>query len=211
MEELVDGAAALGYPALALTDLENLYGQVRFHDRCRQRRIRAATGLELRPGFDGRRLVGSKAGRVVLLAADHEGYRSLCRIVSRRRGALGKTLKDGILPDPLPLAAQYPEGLFALSDDLSVVEQLVACGRFPINRLGVFLVRPHNPVAETAGRDLAARLGVRLVADSGQRLPEPIRPFAPSPPVSDPAGAAAHGGSGGTRCREPGAMAYVSG
>ena len=55
VDELVDRAAALGYRSLALTDLENLYGQVRFHHRCRQRGLLPITGVEFRPGFDGRR------------------------------------------------------------------------------------------------------------------------------------------------------------
>ena len=85
VDELVERAAALGYRSLALTDLENLYGQVRFHDRCRQHRIRPITGIELRPGFEGRTNPGNRAGRVVLLALDDSGYRNLGRIVSRRR------------------------------------------------------------------------------------------------------------------------------
>ena len=40
IEELVEQAAALGYRSLALADLENLYGQVRFHQQCRARGIR---------------------------------------------------------------------------------------------------------------------------------------------------------------------------
>lgn len=35
VDELVERAAELGYHALVLTDLENLYGQVKFHRLCR--------------------------------------------------------------------------------------------------------------------------------------------------------------------------------
>src|SRR6266567_1514009 len=117
IDELVERAAALGYRSLALTDLENLYGQVRFHHQCRLHGIRPLTGLELRPGFDGRRDPGRREGRLVLLALNESGYRSLCRIVSRRRGGVkGET---GGCGDPLPLVMQQAEGLVALSDDLS--------------------------------------------------------------------------------------------
>jgi DNA polymerase III subunit alpha len=63
IEYLVARAAALGYRSLALTDLENLYGQFHFHHLCRLYGIRPITGIELRPGFDGRGSPGSKAGR----------------------------------------------------------------------------------------------------------------------------------------------------
>lgn len=69
---LVTRAAELRMPALALTDEENLCGQIAFHHLCRARGIHPITGVEL-------------AGRVVLLARDRDGWRSLCRIVSARR------------------------------------------------------------------------------------------------------------------------------
>lgn len=162
IEELVREAAKFAYPALALTDIENLYGQVRFHHLCRLHGIRPITGLELRPGFDGRRGVGRRSGRLVLLAADERGYRSLCRIVGRRRGGVRD---PEVGSDPLPLTARFSEGLFALSDDPSVVERLAGCGNFPLDRLGMLLVRPDNPPLEARRRAVAERLGVRLVAD----------------------------------------------
>ena len=165
VDELVDRAVMLGYPALALTDIENLYGQVRFHHQCRLRGIRPVTGLELRPGFDGRRNVGRRAGRVVLLAMDEAGYRSLCRIVSHRRGALRERTKEDVARDPVPLVMRHPEGLFVLSDDPAVIERLVACGSFARERLGLFLVRPEKDDAESHCLEAATRPGVRLVAD----------------------------------------------
>src|SRR6266545_5225649 len=163
IDELVDRASTLGYRVLALTDLENLYGQVRFHYECRLRGVRPLTGVELRHDFDGRRNVGRRPGRVVLLAADEVGYGNLCRIVSRRRGiARGRIAEE--ISDPLPLITRHSEGIFALSDDPYVVEQLTASGRFPVERLGLLLVRPDG--ASTEGmREAAQRLGVRLVAD----------------------------------------------
>lgn len=69
---LVARAAELKLPALALTDEENLCGQIAFHHLCRARGIHPVTGVEL-------------AGRVVLLARDRDGWSSLCRIVTARR------------------------------------------------------------------------------------------------------------------------------
>ncbi|HWI41328.1 MAG TPA: PHP domain-containing protein, partial [Verrucomicrobiae bacterium] len=163
VEELVAGAAALGYGALALTDLENLYAQVRFHHCCRAHGIRPLSGIELRPGFGGERCGGTR-GRLLLLAADQAGYAGLCRLVSRRRGGGGG--------DPLPAVLQHPEGLYALSDDPAVVERLKD-GGFPPERLGMLLPRPAEPGEERERLQGARRLGVPLVADLDIFLLEP--------------------------------------
>ncbi|UFS70756.1 DNA polymerase III subunit alpha [Geomonas sp. RF6] len=165
VEELIERAVALGYRALALTDLENLYAQVRFHQGCREAGIRPLTGLELRPGFDGRHNVGRKQGRVVLLALDESGYRSLCRIVSRRRSATLQRPMEAPHRDPLPVAMKCSDGLMALSDDPAVVEELFYSGSFLPEQLGVLLVRPDEQQRDRRRIEAAERLGVRLVAD----------------------------------------------
>lgn len=166
IEELVERAATLGYSTLGLTDLENLYGQVRFHHACRARGIRPVTGIELRPHFDGKRDFGRRAGRVVLLASNRAGYRSLCRIVSRRRGAAGPRAGKSLLgTDPVPLLAGREEGLFVVSDDLHVLERLIAGGTFSHDRLGLLLVRPEYPGNERSQPEAARRLRIPLVAD----------------------------------------------
>lgn len=54
VEELVKSAAELGYKSLALTDIENMYGQVRFHSLCRGHGIRALSGVSgVEPASDG--------------------------------------------------------------------------------------------------------------------------------------------------------------
>jgi DNA-directed DNA polymerase III PolC len=162
IDELVERAVALGYTSLALTDLENLYGQVQFHHKCRLHGIHPVTGIELRRGFTGRHSPGRRAGRLILLALDESGYRSLCRIVSRRRGRA----KDGDQAgcgDPVPVAEQHHEGLYALSDDPAVIERLVQGGRFSRDRIGLLVVHPDSATAERA--ESAARLQVRVVAD----------------------------------------------
>jgi DNA polymerase III subunit alpha len=164
VEEIAGRGAELGYPAVALTDLENLYGQVRFHHRCRICGVRPLTGIELRPGFDGRREIGLRSGRVVLLAADETGYRSLCRIVSRRRAG-GKDAGGTIASDPVRAISLHPEGLFAMSDDPDVIARLLSLGAFPRERLGLLFVRPSAAADDHARREAAGRLGVRPVAD----------------------------------------------
>ena len=46
-ETLVERAAALGYPALALLDADGVYGAPRFHKAAQQAGLRAIIGAEL--------------------------------------------------------------------------------------------------------------------------------------------------------------------
>ncbi|MFZ5492567.1 MAG: error-prone DNA polymerase [Pseudomonadota bacterium] len=80
-EELAARAAALGYAALAITDECSLGGVVRAHQAARSHGIPLIVGTELRV-HDGPRLV--------LLAADRDGYGDLCELISRGRRAADK-------------------------------------------------------------------------------------------------------------------------
>ncbi len=80
-EELVARAASLGYTALALTDECSLGGVVRAHRAARAHGLSLIVGSELRL-HDGPRLV--------LLAADRDGYGDLCELISRGRRAADK-------------------------------------------------------------------------------------------------------------------------
>jgi error-prone DNA polymerase len=79
--ELVERAAALGYGALALTDECSMAGIVRAHVAARQRGLKLLAGSEFTLD-DGLRLV--------ILAADREGYAALCGLITRGRRAAEK-------------------------------------------------------------------------------------------------------------------------
>jgi DNA-directed DNA polymerase III PolC len=157
VEALVRRVAAAGWPALALTDVENLYGQALFHRAARAHGLKAITGLELRSGF-GRREAGGKRGRLVLLARDREGYASLCRIVTRRRAA-----ENGAGFAPLLCLDAEPRGVMFLSDDGSAIEALLRAG-VPAGDVRFLMVHPE-------ARPVPA--GVRAVADPDVVMPEP--------------------------------------
>jgi error-prone DNA polymerase len=74
--ELVEAAHALGLGAIALTDRDGLYGVVRAHVRARELGVRLILGAELSID-DGTRLF--------LLVQDREGYRNLCRLITKGR------------------------------------------------------------------------------------------------------------------------------
>ena len=69
VEELLHRARLFGIPAMALTDVENLYGQVRFHRVARSYGIKPITGVELRAQYQAG-TQACKSGRLVLLARD---------------------------------------------------------------------------------------------------------------------------------------------
>jgi DNA polymerase-3 subunit alpha len=99
VEELVRRVSAFGLPALALTDVENLYGQIRFHRAAHAGGVKPITGLELRADYRSGTL-GHKASRLILLPRDRTGYESLCRIITRRRGNLRQSEVDPLdLPE----------------------------------------------------------------------------------------------------------------
>src|SRR5512143_314778 len=69
-EELVARAAELGLSALALADVNGLYGIVRAHAEAKRRALPLVVGAEL--GVSGLEL--GRPARLVLLARDRDGY-----------------------------------------------------------------------------------------------------------------------------------------
>jgi DNA-directed DNA polymerase III PolC len=163
--QLVERAAQMGLHALALTDLENLYGQVEFHHACRAGGVKPITGVELRPGFRGRARPGQKRGRLVLLARDRAGYASLCRIVTRRRAGLAT--QDHPSPDPVLSLGGDSQGQFVMTDDPDVLRRLVESESLDPACLRFLVVRPSGPDGPSPdGIRFARAHGIPLVADS---------------------------------------------
>jgi error-prone DNA polymerase len=79
--ELVERAHELGYRALAITDECSVAGIVRAHEAAKQLRIQLIIGSEIRLE-DGLKLV--------LLAANREGYGNLCALITRGRTQANK-------------------------------------------------------------------------------------------------------------------------
>jgi error-prone DNA polymerase len=72
--ELAAAAAALGYPAIALTDHDGVWGSMEFAHACKALGVRPITGAELS--------VAGGAVHLTLLAEDATGYRNLCRLLT---------------------------------------------------------------------------------------------------------------------------------
>lgn len=110
--QLAERASELGYPALALTDRDALYGTPTFQRACRTRGIKPIFGAEV--------TLDASLGEAhaTLLATDHAGYGNLCRLVSTSRLAHEK----GEAGLPCELLAEYSTGLTCLSGPSSTGE-----------------------------------------------------------------------------------------
>ena len=86
---LVERAAELGYPAVALLDRDGLYGAPQFYRAAKAAGLKAIVGAELTIGSDpdiAKRPAGApKPWTLPVLVESAEGYRQLCRIITRAK------------------------------------------------------------------------------------------------------------------------------
>jgi error-prone DNA polymerase len=166
-EELAAQAAELGYPALALTDHDGVYGSLEFAHAAKHLGVRPITGAEVT--LDG-------GAHVTLLVETPQGYANLCRLLTA--GHAHTRPKEGREPLPPSLDPSLFEelhgGLVCLSgcsrDGLAVRDPNGA-GQLArvFGRDGFFveLQRPYergDTRRNTALRDLARTLRVQTIA-----------------------------------------------
>ncbi|MEJ2323704.1 MAG: DNA polymerase III subunit alpha [Nitrospirota bacterium] len=116
IDELVETAAAMKMPAVAITDHGNLFGAVEFYRKAVKAGIKPIIGCEVyvAPGsrHDRARSAGEGAAfHLVLLARDNDGYRNLITLVSR-------AFTEGFYYKPRidrELLEQYSGGLIGLT------------------------------------------------------------------------------------------------
>ena len=77
---LVKKAAALGMPALAITDFTNLCGLVKFYGAGHGAGIKPIVGADFNVQCD---LLGDELTHLTVLAANNTGYQNLMKIVSK--------------------------------------------------------------------------------------------------------------------------------
>jgi DNA polymerase III subunit alpha len=181
-------AKGLGFPAIAVTDRNGLYGVMPFEDGCRAMGVQPIMGLMLgvaRPA----ELNGGKSERdwLALYAQDQVGYENLCRLTSKAH----LDHPDGAEPQvSFADLAQHSDGLIALTTGgEGGLGRLLAdgqndaannyCGRleqlFP-NRLYIELARRGDPIEEAAEEgliDLAYARDLPLVATNPASYAEP--------------------------------------
>ena len=169
IHELLPRAGELGYPALAITDHDNLCGAMEF--------ARAARSLDVQP-IIGAEVTIQNGYHLTLLAEDRQGYSNLCRLLS----AAGLTT-DRREPELDPrFLAEHSRGLIlltgcrkgrapSLAEQGRVEEAEKAVGRYIecFGKANVYVELQRNLVAGDARRnrrlaDLARGLGIGVVA-----------------------------------------------
>jgi error-prone DNA polymerase len=152
-EDLVDRAAALDYPAIALGDRDGLYGAPRFYHAAKQAGIKAIVGAEV---------TLQDESRLYLLVPDRERYKNLSRLITASKlrpiataGARSKAMRqsnhdddDGRMPVFAEPPPKYPpkDGARLQFDDLERYGAGLIClaggVRSPISRM---LMRGEDP------------------------------------------------------------------
>ncbi len=85
-ETLIERAATLGYPAMALLDADGVYGAPRFHKAATKAGLRAIIGAELTiEATGGTARTAAHRWRLPVLVSSAEGYRNLCRLVTKMK------------------------------------------------------------------------------------------------------------------------------
>jgi error-prone DNA polymerase len=178
-EELAIRAAELGYPALALTDHDGVYGSLEF--------AHAAKALGVRP-ITGAEVTLDDGSHVTLLVESAGGYANLCRLLTAAHVRTRLPGKERELLEPaLPLVAleERNEGLVCLSGcarsglgngNPNGAARLARA--FGPNRFFVELQRPYargDAHRNARLRELAEALGVATVATGDVHAHSPER------------------------------------
>ncbi len=79
IEEVVSQARQFSQPALAITDIHNIFGAVKFYTACRQSGVQPIIGAELNLTSEE----GVGHSKVLLLAQSTQGYLNLCELLTR--------------------------------------------------------------------------------------------------------------------------------
>ncbi len=176
IDEIVKAAAADEQPALAITDLNNLYGAIKFYKETRGKGVKPLVGAEI--FLESLTQDAAQTSRMILLVQNHQGYLNLCELISR--GWTQNVIKAvGVIK--LEWLKELSQGLIALSgaqagalgqalvqgDTTRASEvALQLAGIFP-HRFYVELQRAGRPEDEAhvlAAVQLAARLSLPVVA-----------------------------------------------
>jgi DNA polymerase III subunit alpha len=177
IDEIVAAAAADRQPALAITDLGNLFGTVKFYKEARGAGVKPLIGADVWVQVPGKE-AGAPAARLLLLVQSHRGYLNLSELLTR--AWTKNAVRDQAIVK-LEWLEELNEGLIALSgaqggavgqalvqgDSARAVEcALHLAGIFP-HRFYLELQRAERADDErhvTAAVQLAARLKLPVVA-----------------------------------------------
>ncbi len=156
--ELAGAGAALGYPALALTDHDGIWGSMEFAHACKGLGVRPITGAELTVAleFEADR---PELAHLTLLVESAVGYRNLCRLLTdahshTREGAQRSAGQPWV---SLGVLYERAEGLICLS----------GCAREGV--LGARPERGEQALGAKLGRELRGAFGAECLRVELQR------------------------------------------
>jgi DNA polymerase-3 subunit alpha len=175
IDDLVKAAAKDGQPAVAVTDLSNLFGAIKLYSSARKKGVQPLIGADvwLEPDEPGR-----PVSRLLLLIQNRKGYLHLSELLGEAWTAPGTRTHASVFWESL---AQRAEGLIALAGaemgcvgqalmngDTGRAEALARrlAGIFP-GRFYIELQRAGHPTNEAhirAAVPLAAKIGLPVVA-----------------------------------------------
>ena len=176
IDDVVSAAAKDGMPALALTDLANLFGMVKFYKAARKKGLKPVLGCDLYITNESER---DKPHRLIVLAQSHPGYLRLSQLLTRawlenqhrghaeiRKEWFAEAGTEGLIA--LSGALDGDVGVALLQDNAPQAERLAADWEklFP-SRYYLELQRSGAKQAERyvqAAVQLAGRMGLPAVA-----------------------------------------------
>jgi len=176
IDEVVKSAAKDGQPALAITDLNNLFGGVKFYKEGRGKGVKPILGSEVQ--IEGLGADAGQTSRVILLAQGKQGYLNLCELLARgwTRNVVKaqsvlklewlQELGEGLIllsgAQAGPVGQALVQGDTAKASDVALQLASLFPHRFylELQRAG----RPDDEQHVAATVQLAARLGLPVVA-----------------------------------------------
>ena len=191
IEELVERSCEYNFPAVALTDLTNLFGLIKFYRMAREKGIKPIVGCELRLVKEE----GNIGAPFVLLVKNKRGYTNLTKLVSKAY-IEGQDTGDPL--EKLDWLSDYSEGLIALSggqkghigqalllNNNNLAKKRINYFRdiygedffLEIQRVG----REDEEHYNISAIDLAQEIGIPIVATNDVRFLTPIDPDDESP------------------------------
>jgi DNA polymerase III subunit alpha len=126
IDELIGAAAADHQGALAITDLSNLFGAIKFYRQARSSGVKPLVGADLWLESSG---TDKAASRLLVLTLDRRGYLNLCEIISRSWLVNAQRTQAWVKWEWL---AELGEGLIVLSGaEQGAVGQALMAGDVP--------------------------------------------------------------------------------
>jgi error-prone DNA polymerase len=179
-ETIVARAAELGYPAVALLDRDGLYGAPRFYRAAKAAGLKAIVGAELTITRPSSLQASKPSWTLPVLVSSPEGYRNLCRVLTRAKLRAPKGESSLTLEDLDGHAA----GLVALTGRAALDTERHGVGGLVDRLVGLFgrdnvwvelqrHLRDDDPRAIDSLLDLAAAFRVPVLASNGVRFDTP--------------------------------------